>query len=245
MNIVIGTTTLYPEGLSEPRVQMALKMVRAARELGYRVVVVEDGSSPDVAEALGQAEAEVVARENPGTGMGPGRRQALRLAAEAAGVGGVAFWMEPERYPLMPFIGQICQPIINGEADLVIVGRKSLASYPKAQQMCEVVGNFNFQLLTGKPWDVYFGPRAFRSDAVRVFLGYQGEYGDKWDSIFVPVMRAMKEGLRVVEVRVDFIYPPEQKELEDKDPTFMAKRIYGLYLLTRASALEAGYRWFD
>ncbi len=227
---VIATTTLY-ESVEAPRFLSALKMVESAVTLGYEVVVV-DGSPEEVRKMLTTAGANVFAVKT--SGMGLGRRQAIRLAVDRAGSEGVVIWMEPEKYPLVFLLDQIVQPIIEKKADLIVIGRKSLASYPTAQQMSENAGNLIYQLMTGRPYDFYMGPRAFCSKVAKFFLDYQGEYGDHWDSIFIPVVRAIQQGLKVAEVRVDYVHPPEQTRQEEQYPSFASKRLVQLDNLTRA-----------
>ena len=223
--VVISTTTLYRD-MTDNRFQLAARTVKEAKKEGYEIVIVDE-SLLSVKRKFRELGAIVKAASK--SGMGMTRRQAIREGAKLAGPGGTVIWMEPEKYPLIPFLTEIIEPISVGEADLVVAGRKSLDSLPGIQQQTEWVGNQFFKFLTGNEWDIFFGPRAFLSELSPFFLEYKGEYGDKWESIFIPILRAMKKGVRVREVRVDYIHPRKQTLHEKKNPFFDKKRVYQLY----------------
>jgi glycosyltransferase involved in cell wall biosynthesis len=218
---VVATTTFNP--VMDVRAQLAIQTVRALREHGYGVVVVDGGSPSELTTTLRELNAHVEAEET--RGMGASRRQALTRAGEIAGPDGIVVWMEPEKLGFVDQIYAAVHPIIRGEADLVVPARRSLASYPPEQQHAEQIGDLAFEYLTGIKLDPWFGPRVMNQAALTHFLNYDGKYGDKWDSIFVPVLRAVAVGLRVVSVEVDYTHPAEQTKAETGDIDMLIKRI--------------------
>jgi hypothetical protein len=219
---VIATTTFYkdPEDI---RAHLALKMLDSALDFDFPTVVVDGGSHPDFIAQMRKRDAHVFGEEAPG--MGPGRRQALRLASDMAGADGAIVWMEPEKEPLITEIGYCEELIWAGQADMVIPKRMSLSSYPTEQAHAEMMGNLAFQYMTGHALDIWFGPMVLNRLALQYFLDYDGKYGDKWDSIHIPRLHVIKAGLQVESVNVDYDHPQEQTKQETGDLSFLIKRI--------------------
>ncbi|MDD5145330.1 MAG: hypothetical protein PHF44_00555 [Candidatus Pacebacteria bacterium] len=233
MAAVIATTTMY-KALQDVRAKLAIETVKQASELGYEIIVV-DNSPPEIKDIFRKYGAKVA---DSATGMGVGRRIAIQLANDLTGTNGVIIWMEPEKAPLVPYLAKLIEPITAGIADLVIPKRRSLSSYPLIQQHFEWLGNEAFRLLTGRVLDAWSGPRIFRPEIAPYFLNYKGEYGDQWDSIFIPVLRAIKDGKKVIGVEVNYIHPAEQTAVED-DFEMYQKRRYQLNTLIEAMEKEA------
>ena len=231
--VVIATTTFY-QSKSEVRARCALRLIDEATQKGYGVVVVDGGSPPKFCEAAGREGVSVYRASQ--SGMGASRRQAIALALRAE----VIVWTEPEKYPLVRDLDRVVAPIQEDRADLVIPQRWSLESYPPLQQLAEKFGNAFFNQLIGfNGMDPWFGPRAMNQDAARYFLDYPGTYGDKWDSIFVPLVRARAAGLRLASVEVDYIHPPEQTAEEEESTSMTYKRYMQLANLIPALRGEA------
>lgn len=236
MALAVIATTTFSKTL-DLRAQLAIKTAEAAKLHGYPLVVVDGGSHKDLRDTLLKHNAILFNEETPG--MGPSRRQALSEASEIAGNNGVTIWMEPEKHTFVREITNTTLPILNGEADLVLPARKSLDSYPPEQEHAERIGNLAFKYLFGREFDPWFGPRVISKRTLKYFLNYQGEYGDKWDSIFIPVLRAMKDGLRVKSVEVDYIHPYEQTAEETGRVDFLLKWVEQLLNLVPALQKEA------
>ena len=66
--------------------------------------------------------------------------------------------------------------------------------------------------------------------AARLMVEYDGQYGDRWDSIFIPVLMAMKRNYTVAGHTIDYIHPPEQTAAES-DPSMDRKRDEQLVML--------------
>lgn len=88
--------------------------------------------------------------------------------------------------------------------------------------------------MTGHGLDMWSGTRTFHRDLARYFTGYDGSCGDRWESIFIPVMDMISDGRRVVPVEIDYVHPAEQTKLETGDPYFDKKRLEQLDVLTYA-----------
>lgn len=233
--LVIATTTQYLS-TEDLRCNLALQMISRAVQEGIQVVVV-DKSPNDVRDALEQRGAKVF--EDNGVTMGAGRRQALS-AANALTPEAIV-WMEPEKAPLVPFLKGLAAPIREGRADVVIPHRteKSFASYPLLQSLLEQSGNEIFQKVSGLSLDVWMGPRVIHPNVLPLFLDYQGEYGDQWDSIFIPLLRAQRKAFRFHSVSVEYIHPSEQTAQEEQDLRIgITKRVEQLSTLTQALCEE-------
>lgn len=219
-------------------------MIRLACIAGYKVIVV-DGSPESWVQAVLQQCGAVVLRET-GKGMGAARRQAIQAALDSQCI----IWLEPEKAPLVPLLAPVVRKITVDGIDLVVPRRASLASYPQYQQYCELTGNHEVGNLTGRPeLDLWFGPRVMNPRVAKLFTGYDGEYGDRWDSIFAPVARAIAmdepqssqsagKPIKVASVVVDYRHPPEQTAAESNDKTMDRKRDQQLAELVDAMRIE-------
>ena len=224
-NVVVATATFSKT--YDLRAQLAVKTARACMEHGYALIVVDGGSPRDFLEDLGTK--HVFAQALPG--MGPSRRQAMKAAGKIAGPDGLVLWMEPEKYTLVSEIEAICVGMMGVGADLAVPDRGPLDSYPLAQRLAEPLGNIAFERITGVKLDMWSGPRMMNAAALQYFLAYEGEYGDKWDSIFIPVLRVMWAGLKVVSVPINYVHPPEQTQSEEESLAMVMKRIDQLGLV--------------
>jgi len=72
------------------------------------------------------------------------------------------------------------------------------------------------------------------------FLEYNREYGDKWDSIYIPVMDIMHGGHRVRGVEINYNHPKEQTEIEENNIIFHRKRLE--QLINLLNSLEAHWK---
>ncbi|MBL7148070.1 MAG: glycosyltransferase [Nanoarchaeota archaeon] len=221
--ITIATTTFYNPNLEDDihRAKIAKNSIRTANNLGYEIVIVDGGSSEELLKEFEKYGARVYSQTSKG--MGKSRRQAIR---EAYNIGReVVAWAEPEKESYISQIVKTAEPIIKDSADLVVPKRKSLESYPAAQQYAEPLGNLFWKDLTGYDLDMWFGPRTWKKEISDYFLNYNGEYGDLWDSIFIPVMNAIIDGKKIISINVEYTHPKKQTEMEEHDLKFHWKRI--------------------
>lgn len=237
--VVIATSTMYKD-VNDVRAQLALQFASLAYVAGLDLVVVDAGSPQEFVEEMKKRGAYVVS-VSPTMKMGECRREAMRCAAVLGDDEGVVVWSEPEKHPLVCDIGKIAEPILSGRVDMVVPQRSEvgMASYPPEQADAERIGNRAFQYLTGLALDVWFGVFAANAKALRYFLEYNGEYGDLWDSIIVPRVTAIKDGVCVASVPVSYTHPPEQTSQETGNVGFLLKRLAQLQNLVPSLQKEA------
>lgn len=237
-NIIIATSTLYKPNLKSDRIRMNLakKLIKNASALDYEVIIVDGGSTMDLLTDFSNLGARVYEQQKKG--MGNGRREAMRYAFETGRE--ILIWTEPEKANFISEISKTVKPILEGKSELVVPKRKSLDSYPITQQYSEPLGNLFFKKLTGFWLDIYFGPKIFNNKSVNYFLDYDGEYGDLWDSIQIPVMNAIFDKKRVLSVEVDYTHPREQTEIEEDHLNFYRIRIE--QLTNQMNSLESHWK---
>lgn len=209
---VAVVTTTFSKTVKDLRLQLAIRTVREIKNLlGYGPIIVD--ASPDpVKLALEEAGGQVY-QQRPDTTMGSARRQAVSQALSQGAE--TIIWMEPEKYPLVESLPRLVEFKRLWPYDLVIPRRASLRSYPAYQMAKELEGNHEAGSLTGRPdLDLWFGPRVMDRRAAELFCSYDGRYGDRWESIFIPVMMSLRKGLHVTGHTVDYIHPPEQTASE-------------------------------
>ncbi|MBU2638681.1 MAG: hypothetical protein KJ955_06935 [Nanoarchaeota archaeon] len=229
----IATTTFYKPGSENDamRAELAKSTIRKATDLGYGVVVVDGGSSDELLREFERYGAQVFLEKS--MNMGQSRRHAIERARNLGRE--VVAWTEPEKDSYIPELYKTVEAVILGHgADIVVPRRHSLESYPVVQQHAEQLGNSFWKELTGHDLDVWVGPRTFTRDAAEYFLNYNGEYGDKWDSIFIPVMDAIIDGKNVKSVTIEYTHPRQQTALEEHDLTLYWKRLEQLQNLLGA-----------
>ncbi|MEK6856853.1 MAG: hypothetical protein AABX49_02445 [Nanoarchaeota archaeon] len=231
-NVTIATSTYYrPDSDSDNiRAEIAKRTFRKAADLGYEVAVVDAGSSDGLLKEFERYGARLSLNLN-GT-MGSDRRKAIEIASNNGRR--LVAWTEPEKEHYVPELWKTALPIIEEKADMVIPDRRPLDDYPIGQQYAENLGNLVWKELTGLDLDMWCGPRTFRKELSHYFVEYDGKYGDKWDSIFIPVMDAVSRGEKVIGVKIDYKHPKEQTKIEERDVSFHMKRINQLDSLTKA-----------
>jgi hypothetical protein len=228
LKTVLVTCTFY-KSKSETRFLIALRTITKAIEAGYKIVVIDDSPDETIGDDFRRLGANVL-RQNE-KGMGPSRRQGFSSALVLYPYHRVFVWIEPEKDDLVRSIKKIVTPIILGEADCVHAGRTDAAwkTYPEFQQGTEAEANRLFSEIVGFEADYFFGPIAFsRAMAIAITLlqpqmfGINDMYVQQYVSAWVRL-----HGARFDSVKVDFVYPPEQKLEEETtlSDEMRAKRI--------------------
>ncbi len=170
-NMVITTTTWYADAQCV-RARCAIKTVQNARAHRIPIVVVEGGSPKEFRQELQDYGAIVVDEVVHARGvMGPGRRQAIAKGFEITG-GRHSCYFEPEKDCMTQYVEMLFQDILDGKVDLCVPRRRSLKTYPTAQQLADPLGNLHFKQLTGLDLDMWFGPRFFNAAAGKYFLEF-------------------------------------------------------------------------
>ena len=234
-DVIVCTSTMYgTDDASNMRVKLALQFLEKAKELGLKVVIVEGGSTNQkfLQEATPIRFPNLTLIKSQTVAMGPKRRESLKTAMEMFPHALYFLYTEPEKSDLIsaPNIKSMVEALENGANIVVPERRGGLKNYSRLQTWMEYRANKRVNKLT-KPGtekiDMWFGPKIFDRTAAREFLDYNKE-GDKldfWDAIHVPVITASKKGGRIVSVPIDFIYPEEQRAMEEGNEEFDKKRL--------------------
>lgn len=232
MTLAICTTTLYRLSRADEAVrwECAREFLKRCANKDIKVFVVDGGSSPDVIRGL--AAPNVHFFRQRGMTLGMARRQAV-LEAYKSGLP-VILYTELEKHPLVTSIDELLKCFNSGTEQLVIPERESLDSYPLEQQAAERAGNSFFAQLTGMETDLWFGPRIWSRKLSSYFLEYCGEYGDNWESIFVPVARAMKAGVNIHGMPIPYQHPSAQTAQEAGNAQYVHKRGKQLNVISEA-----------
>lgn len=229
MSLAIATCTFY-QSLNESRFQLALRTLQGAVEREIPVALVDGGSSPEVLRAFNDfnhrlRRIHVFAQEEKT--LGSAWRQAIREAYRLS-VGAGVLRTEPEKYTFLDVVDEVTSPILEGAADIVIGDRRAnFDSFPKIQQYSELFADHYVSDLLGRDIDLFAGPSAIGPRAIRLFLDYvpENHAKDSWDGMHIPVLRAMAQRLRVLNVPSSYVHPPEMKRMEEGDLEMNAKRL--------------------
>lgn len=232
----------------EARLEVAHQAALADSLAGYPLVGL---CEPDMKSVFKSTGAILVRPEVPEP-MGPGRRQVIQHGVDIIGdpkqysVRPAILWREPEK-DIAEFVSELVNPIQKGEADISIMNRLSLSSYPSWGQHWERLGTATSAKIIGVPGpDYYSGPRAMSVLAAGYFLRYPGEQKglpDWHDSIGCPVIDAAFDGLRITGVEVDFQYPTLQRDAEEDDLATIEKRMKVQFVLF--NSMLARRRWLE
>jgi len=226
---ILITSTFYnlDNEVNLVRSQLAEKTIKSASEKGYEIISIDGGSEGGVVRRLKNAGATIYQEEQ--RGMGNARRQAIREAMRRNPT--AIIWTEAEKVSFTEFLNDVAEPLIQNEADYVAPIRKDVSSYPEFQQTTEKLGNQFWEALTGRRMDMFFGARAWRKELSNYFLDYTG---NKQDVLHVPVLKMIKDGKRIKTVDINFVYPLEQRKVEENNSAGMIlKRFEQLYELSK------------
>lgn len=222
--IAIATTTFYKPNseVDINREQIARKTLRKASDKGYSVFVVDGGSTEEFLKEIEKYNNIKIFPELE-RGMGKSRRQVMKEAYNSEKT--FVTWTEPEKESYIDNIEMVGEYMQATNLDLVVPTRTSLDSYPTTQQYAEKFGNSVWKELTGTNLDMWGGMRMFKRDLTNYFLNYEGKYGDLWDSIFIPVMDAIKDGKKVGSFNINYVHPLFQTEFEEGNVELSIKRL--------------------
>ncbi|WP_437324824.1 glycosyltransferase family 2 protein [Sorangium sp. So ce381] len=195
------------------------------------VIVVDDGSTDRTAERARAAGATVLSHpENQGKGA------ALRTGMEFALASGfdVAVTIDADgQHP-----PDEARRLIEADADpeALVLGIRDLvgAGAPRANQISNRISNFFLSLFAGRPFaDTQCGLRRYPLRRT-LSLGARDE-GYAFEAEIL--LRAVAAGVRLVEVPIRVIYPPEGERLTHfdsvRDPARIIRRVVATLALTR------------
>ena len=260
-SIVLATTTLYQNwyqgearsvvDTDKIRGDLALRFVQSAIDRGYQVVIADGESAKEFKDALAKLNIVILPRATPQRAAG--RREVFEKAAQLDGVKAIVY-TQPEKASLVEdCTGLIAEPIVRGEADIVIPRRNELLfkeTYPDYYHTIENDDNrwYNKMLHLAhllpedQNFDIFFGSFAFRNDPslLALFLKRYEYVGPRVtgtrnyimpeeasNAHMFPIVEALKNGLRVISIEVPFRYAEEQKANEESEGLrneYMAKR---------------------
>jgi hypothetical protein len=245
MTVLFTSTFCAGDPATDYRFRLALKMCRAAKAAEYPLVVV-DGSPDQRARALLiEAGAKVYAQAKQG--MGASRRQALKKAIDMFPLAEALVWLEPEKVGMIPEIERCVTMLCSGYGVVVPWRNRLFTDYPHYQALSEARGNQEMSEITGLNLDLYCGPRVMTRRGAEYMLSYAGrsrvdlsvEYDDNWGLLFVPILWALADGLKVGSCPVDYIHPAIQTKIEEADPGMDRKRDTQRNVLVSAMRQEA------
>lgn len=168
------------------------------RDLVQRVVVVDNGSTDGTAAVARAAGAEVVAVMKPGYG------RACATGVAAAGDAEIILFLDGDYSDFPEEAPQLLEPILRGEADLVIGsrlrGRRERGALPAHQLFGNWLVSWLMRLLYGLPI-TDLGPfRAIRVELLASLEMREMTYG--WPTEMM--VKAARQGARVTEVPVSY-----------------------------------------
>lgn len=223
------------------RGDLALEFVEKAKIKGYSVVVADGKSSKSFLHELLKISGIRIIRRRSAK-RSSARRQVLTECVKKEGIK-IIVLTEPEKVSIIDSINNLAESILKNQADIVIPKRKEnlfKESYPLYQYESETEANelYNeaFQSFGLRPHskdnlDMFFAPRVFRNDnkIVKLFMrrytfnvgnfSLDSEFFDPDEysnTLFFPVIEALRKGFRVVSVEIPFSYPTLQKKNEEQ-----------------------------
>lgn len=146
-------------------------------------------------------------------------------------------WQEPEKDDMVRSWPAVAAHATESCSDVVVPSRREASwkeTYPIEQWHSEQYANHYMNLAARElggftlPLDWHFGPIAFRAKHAKLWLDSDGEL---WDAQCLPVVAAVKSGLKVSSVDVDFRASLAMKAEEEGDLNFVEKRLMQINFL--------------
>ncbi len=256
-SVVIITPTFYKTWSMDERTQpdadiergdASISTFRKATNAGYRTVVVDGGSSKEYLDELQKLGITVLPQKEKG--IAAAKRQALEAAITLEG-SKVILLTQPEKDDVIKDVPDLANPILNGQADIVIPTREPnlfKETFPSFQYKSEVWANKWCNRIAHSvnmlPKDVnldwFFGVKVLKNDPQIVEL-FMRKYSisdlvlaakksmdpERYSNVdFFPVLNALTSGKKVIGIEIPFHYPAGQKRIEEAlIDQFMNKRI--------------------
>ncbi|OGG61450.1 hypothetical protein A3I46_01200 [Candidatus Kaiserbacteria bacterium RIFCSPLOWO2_02_FULL_54_13] len=228
--------------MGDYRFLLALLMCQTARAYGYPVIVVD--GSPDHARAcellFAAGATQVIQQTEPGTGAS--RRQCIKACLDAIqtanllDIAGFAHahgefsdiqviaWIEPEKVGMVAVLAPCIAMIVAGY-DIIIPWRNHFFApnqYPPYQALSEARANAEMAEITGLNLDWMIGPHIMSRRAAELMMSYRGQsridpnvkYDDNWGILFIPMLWALQDGMKVGSCPVDYAHPAIQAAIE-------------------------------
>lgn len=232
-NVVIYTSTFYNDSEeSNVRAKLCIKFLKNAQELGIKCVVSEWWSTnQEFLNELKSLRNITVVESNKW--MWEDRRTWLKVAMEENPTSKYFLWSEPEKDDLITpeHIQTLIQWADDWGYDIIVPKREKNDGRPEFQKWIEDRANQRVYNELRKQWvqledvyDLWFWPKVFTQKWAQYFLNYQGKL-DKWDSIIKPVVDALRDGIKVWSITINYKYDetqidneadPENRSIRDK-----------------------------
>lgn len=126
----------------------------------------------------------------------------------------------------------------NEQSHFSFFNRTSLRSYPVEQALYYSFIRIVFGYLHGVDIDYGFGPMIMTRQSSKYFLDYGGDYGDKWDSILIPRLRLIRDGMPYSVIETDFRNHPDQTRMEKGNIQLILKRVEQLDNVVKSMIAE-------
>ena len=136
----------------------------------------------------------------------------------------IIIFQEPEKYSMIKYYLDIVTNI-NEKSYVCIPSRESLNSYPIEQQCSENFINYYLNTALETNYDWAFGPVIFTQNLTNYWLNYDGKM---WDAQLIPIMYCLKDKIKVIDSKINFMYPKKQTKYEENNINFIKKRLYQL-----------------
>ncbi|MFA6285031.1 MAG: hypothetical protein WC643_00685 [Parcubacteria group bacterium] len=219
---VVCTTTFRQGNPENPiervRTEVFIDTVKKMAGFGLPLVVVYIETQNQILDEVKELGAILVSQQS--SGMGNIRKEALRAALDKFPNAKHLCWLEPEKPDMVQFIEPMHSRMIQEQSSLGMFNRVDMSSYPPEQAhyylFCRAVAS---QLIG---FDLDY---AFTRPATAYFLEYQGEYGNKWDSILIPRLRVIKAGAGISTLLICFRNDPRMTQAELGNEKIILKRI--------------------
>lgn len=214
--IAVSGITGYPT--RDHRFEACLRFLHGAKMLGIPVYLA-DTSPEEIRAELGSLAMLVPCPDTSYTGK---KIVALQAAVESGATAIII--TELEKDGLLPYLNGLCQPILEGLADLVIPKRTETSwdSYPREFQI-ERFALEQIRQFTGHYFDTMLGAFVIHCDLAPRFLNCREEL---WTWLHVPRLEFIRDSPdRVLSIPIDFLYPADQKAAEEGNMTFHLKRL--------------------
>lgn len=224
----IVCVTTFREGDSANRVErirteVFLDTVYRMVSADLSLIIVHTETREETLSTLNQRGITLIQQQS--RGMGNIRREAISATLNTFPNATHICWLEPEKPDMVRFIKPMSIKMEQERSVLGLFNRMDMLTYPPEQAyyylFCRAVATH----LVGFDLDYAFGPMMMTSSSVRYFLDYQSEYGDRWDSILVPRLRAIKDSLSISVLSVDFQNDSRMTQVEFGNPDIILKRL--------------------
>ncbi len=206
------------------RSEVFLDTVHKISGAGLSLVIIYTETQESVLRTLKRLGAILIEQQT--FGMGNIRREALLRSSLHFPNAQYFCWLEPEKPDLVRFIVPMAYQMKQDRSDFGIFNRTDMTSYPPEQAhyylFCRAVAT----QLVGFDIDYAFGPMMMTPITISYLLGYSGiRYGDKWDSILVPRLRIIKDGIKFSVLPVSFQNDKRMTRVESGNAVIILKRL--------------------